>query len=376
MYYSCHYLGADSQLARAVVLGNLPICVRLPYIYFEARQEPVGVRYMAGRVVAVRVVVALIVLAVAITFLKPFDSGAHKGPLTKSSLNLKGVLLYHRYTSYSAWDSNLWMMDLTTGALAQVNKNWTSVLSPMNAHFSADGKSMVFMGSQSGLVENDWDVFISHWDGGTWAEPINLTGLNGKRDEDPKFSPNGETVIYKENGVLATMGINGSSKTYLTVGKPESSMPYFAKNGKDILFERNNLIMLLKDGQEKTLWAQEGLNAYYPIGMDDERYLFTQVQASRHDRLMIGYYDGREAQPLFFNSDTWDTSDPYPYEDGKRYIFYVSGDVSVIQGGYNLMVADLKNKVVASMGIMNPEANSNLEELGPAWSANGKFPKN
>jgi len=330
--------------------------------------------FLANRVALLRLLGALVIFVVLTAGLSLWHRALNDGPITRSNLHLSGVLVYHRYSSYSAWDSTLWMMKLETGELVQIGKTWKSMFSPMNAHFSADGESMVFMGSQSGLPEKDWDVFISHWDGKTWAEPINLTGPNGKRDEDPKFSPDGKTIAYKENGVLATMAIDGSGKTYLTVGQPESSMPYFAPNGKDLLFERNHLIMLLKGGKEKTMWGQVGLNAYYPIGVDSERYLFTQVQASRHDRLMFGYYDGREAQPLFFNSNSWDTSDPYPYQDGKRYIFYVSGDFSVLQGGYNLMVADLKRKAVSSMGILNPRANTDLQELGPAWSANAKFP--
>ncbi|MEY4323193.1 MAG: hypothetical protein RL410_974, partial [Actinomycetota bacterium] len=101
---------------------------------------------------------------------------------------LKGVVIYHRYSDYGAWDSRLYMVDLTARKMTEVGADWTTVVSPINAHFSPDGKSFTFMASAAGLDENEWDVFVTHWDGQHWAEPINLTGPNGKRDEDPKFS--------------------------------------------------------------------------------------------------------------------------------------------------------------------------------------------
>ena len=120
---------------------------------------------------------------------------------------LDGSLIYHRYTEYAAWDATMWLIDLPTGELTQVGADWKSMVSPINAHFSADAQTITFMGSQAGLSENEWDVFTSRWQNGQWQEPINITGPNGARDEDPKFSPDGSKIIYKENGVLATVSI-------------------------------------------------------------------------------------------------------------------------------------------------------------------------
>ena len=62
------------------------------------------------------------------------------------------------------------------------------------------------MGSQKD--EKDWDIFITTFDGIRWAEPVNLTGLNGKRDEDPKFSPDGAAIIFKSDGVLTQIDLS------------------------------------------------------------------------------------------------------------------------------------------------------------------------
>ena len=77
----------------------------------------------------------------------------------------------------------------------------------------------------------------------------------------------------------------------------------------------------------------------------------------------------------FFDSDQWDTSDSYPYQDASKYIFFVSDNGETGFGGYDLCVADLIKKQVYNLYTLNSKINSDRQELGPAWSANAKFPK-
>ena len=316
---------------------------------------------MRKRVAAIVALSTFAVFTILITFIQP------------SKLSLSGTLIYHRYSDYQSWDATMWTIDLKSGIQRQVNKNWHTMISPINAHFSVDGQTITFMGSAAGLAENDWDVFTSHWDGSAWQEPINLTGPNGARDEDPKFSPVGSTIVYKEDGVLVTMNIDGSNKTYLTKGEPESSMPYFAPNGRDILFERQGDIYLLSKGKEIKMYAGAGESSYYPIGLDEKKFLYTRVQSTRHDAIMKGFYDGSPSISYFFNSPDWDTSDSFPYQDGSRFIFYVTGDFLIPHGGYNLALADLKTHTRWDIdgwfkGRSGGDINTEFAELGPAWT--------
>lgn len=293
---------------------------------------------------------------------------------TRSSIpTLDGTLIYHRYSSYEAWDATLWMVDLPTGKQTQVGAQWKGVDSPINAHFSADGQTITFMGSNAGLSEKDWDVFVSRWDGAQWSEPLNLTGPNGARDEDPKFAPNGRTIIYKENGVLATVSKGGGHKKYLTAGQPESSMPFYSPDGKTILFERGGQIYTLKKGATTLMRSGAGRSSYYPIALDNQSFLYTRVQDNDHDAIYKGFFDRRPSIRYFFNSADWDSSDSYPLAGAGRYLFYVSGNFLIPHGGYNLMVADLKAKKAYDLdelfkGLRSRDLNSDFEELGPAWT--------
>jgi Tol biopolymer transport system component len=283
---------------------------------------------------------------------------------------LSGVLVFHRYSNYRNWDSTLWMVDLATGRLARIGANW-KVIHPMNAHFSADGNSMVFMGSQKGI--KDWDIFLSQWDGKAWAEPANLTGPNDKRDEDPKFSADGTQITFKTDGVIKRVDTDGKVLEIINTGDAEASMPYFLPNGRDLLYESHRNIYLHTSSGEKLLWGDYALHGYYPIAATDSRYFFTQTQSNRVDRIMSATIGGKAA-PLFFTSSIWDSSDPYPYRDGSRWLFYVSTNGETGFGGYDVCLADLLTKKVWNLFTLNRTINTPLEELGPSWSATAHYP--
>ena len=107
--------------------------------------------------------------------------------------------------------------------------------------------------------------------------------------------------------------------------------------------------------------------------MDATSVLYTRVQSTRHDSIMKGFYNGAPSVRYFFNSTDWDTSDSYPYADGSRFIFYVTGDYLIPHGGYNLALADLKTHTRYSIDEWfknkgGKDINSDVQELGPAWT--------
>jgi len=162
--------------------------------------------------------------------------------------------------------------------------------------------------------------FLTTYDGQRWIEPKNLTGLNGKRDEDSKFAPDGKSIIYKSDGILTQIDLSGKVLATFPTGDGEASMPYFTPNGKEILYENSRAIKIFTDGTTRIIWGGDGKHGYYPIAINDDSFYFTQTQDSRCDRVMLSDYSG-SAKPLFFDSPQWDSSDPFPYHNSTRYLF-------------------------------------------------------
>ena len=144
-----------------------------------------------------------------------------------------GLLVFHRYTSYDAWDSVLLMLDLADYSLTEVSKDW-DIDHAMNAHFSPDGTQLVFMGDQHG-GDRDWDVFL--WTIGSTEPPENLTKDWGTRDEDPKFTPEG-TIVCKSNFDLIELDQTGTVLATLTSDglAIEQSMPFATTDGSQVIY--------------------------------------------------------------------------------------------------------------------------------------------
>ena len=293
---------------------------------------------------------------------------------------LTGQLFFHNYTSYEAGDGRLWQLDLATGRLARISDGWP-ITNTINPHISADGKSMVFMGQDAASGDGNWDVYLSTWDGTRWGTPKNLTGPNDKSDEDPKFSPDGSHIVFKIDGAVTEMTPDGTVTRTITGKDPEAGQPYYLPNGKDIMYSEGTgvgakIVEMTADSKRRVLADLPGTVDYYPIGMDDKSFLFTNVQAeTKYDRIMQGHYDGSTPTPYFFDSNTADHSDAYPYEDGSKYLFYVTTDGDQTRGGYDIQVADLTAKKVYSIQEWNPLASSALDEVGLVWSASAQFPE-
>ncbi len=88
-----------------------------------------------------------------------------------------GRLLFHRYSGYDNYDSRLYLYDFRDKTLACLSEAWP-IDHAMNAHFSPDGKRIVFMGLPKGKRDGkDWDVYL--WEVHGTGPPENLTAGNG-----------------------------------------------------------------------------------------------------------------------------------------------------------------------------------------------------
>lgn len=282
---------------------------------------------------------------------------------TPNMPSLTGKLVFHRYSSYDALDSQLFMYDFATHNLTNISQNWP-VTSPMNAAFSPDGQWMTFMGvPQTG--GNSWDVYL--WQVNSTNPPINLTAGNQKRNEDPKFMSDNSRIVFKQNGDLKMMNKNGSLLNSVTNDGwvTEQSMPYQFYGTSTLLYAEgagasSMIYSIDQSGALKTqLSAKPGLQEFYPVSWLSDRFLYVRWYSRNNQNNQIYTYNlsTRAVAKLSFNSDTVDTSDPAPIDN--RYLI-VSRFSQGATSGYDLYIADTQSTNVWPLTNLN----STLEELG------------
>jgi hypothetical protein len=268
----------------------------------------------------------------------------------------KGWLLWHNYSDYSALDSKLYLCspDGTTETISG------DFIHAMNGYFGNSPEQITFMAIDK--KADEWDIFL--YDNG---KITNLTQNSGFRNEDPKFSPNGKSIIFKRGYWssyandfaydLALVDIETKEVTMLTDTPEEEAMPCYSADGRYIYYavytDRIGSICRIETstGKVETVYSESGINAYYPIVKGDKLYFTAWHSTDNHcDRIMC--YDGKEVYPLSLNSAEYDCSDACPVDDNKM-IFS-----STMNGNYDLYYSDGVN--ISSLS----ELNTDINELG------------
>ncbi|KHK57883.1 hypothetical protein PI87_05465 [Ralstonia sp. A12] len=261
--------------------------------------------------------------------------------------SLTGKLAYHSYVSYGDGTSQLFIYDFAARTLQQVSQPSWGIQDPMNAVFSPDGKWLVFMG----ITNNAWNVFF--WQVGTNNMPINMTNSTGQtRNEDPKFSANGTSLLFKQNGdvMQAALSYTSSGPVFtslvnLTRTAPavEDSMPFPSPDGTAVYYATGT-------GSNMGLYKQTigstnkvafdtpaGLVAYYPIVRADGTVFYARWldATSQADQIYTKVNPSDTPNQLSLNDCNSNNSDPSPV-NGTNYVFFSS----TTAGGYQLYLGD------------------------------------
>jgi Tol biopolymer transport system component len=296
----------------------------------------------------------------------PIDTGNKKPEV------VQGKLVYHTYSCYSCNDSRLYLYDFGAKQLSFLSKGW-DISNPMNAHFSPDGKRIVFMGTL--INQNDWNIFM--YPIGSDSAPVNLTkGITG-RNEDPKFSPDGTKIVFKHNGILHDMDTTGAIIQSFELPQDEASMPYYTSDGSGILYAGSETggsstldisLLSISTGTSRFISSIPFVEEYYPVSRDDTSFLFTRWndQTNRNDQVYMGFYDERTPLRLPFNKPNDNYSDAYPVNDS---ILVLSSTRLGGRGQYDLYLADLNSGKVWSMNAFNSYINTVESELGACYTS-------
>lgn len=275
----------------------------------------------------------------------------------------KGWLLWHSYNkSADDRDSKLFLRT-PDGTVKTIRGD--DFIHAMNGHFGQSPEQFTFMAIDK--AANIWDIYLYNK-----GEIVNLTKNSGFRNEDPKFSPDGKTIVFKRgywnNDVndfvynLALLDVNTKAITMLTDNSAEEAMPYFSEDGKYIYYASytneigsiGRLDLITKTSE--TIFSENGVNAYYPIVSGHKLYFTKWFSAyNPHDQIMC--YDGETITSLPFNSDKYDCSDACPI-GGDKMVFS-----STMNGSYDLYYYD--GSSVSPL----TELNSHKDDLGADFFA-------
>ncbi|KVD27132.1 discoidin domain-containing protein [Burkholderia ubonensis] len=284
---------------------------------------------------------------------------------------LTGKLVYHSYVNYGDGTSQLFLYDFSAHTLTQLSKSTWGITDPMNGVFSPDGKWLAFMG----IKNNAWNVFMLQL--GTSNPPINMTNSTGAtRNEDPKFSADGKTLVFKQNGDVkqATLSYTSAGPVFTSVvsltnapAGAEYSMPFLAPDASAVYYATGtgaNMGLMkrtIATGATAVFDNPAGLQTYYPIVRADGAVFYARWKdTSQLDQIYSKTADPASTpNQLAINDCISNNSDPAPV-NGTNYVFFSS----TTAGGYQLYVGDVTTGQRWSLSQFGVNADTTKAKLG------------
>ncbi len=291
----------------------------------------------------------------------------------------QGTLIYHEYTSYDAKDSELFMYDLATDTLTCLNDAFEGVYHTMNAHFNRHGNCITFMGLVHNGYEEEWDIFIYNLE---TQELKNLTEGNRLRDEDPKFSPVDDTIVFKQGYWdtkrdrmvynIKMLDIHTQELTSLTQDLAEDSMPYFSTDGSLVYYVRGagansqiRCVAIDAPKQSSLIYKERGVFSYYPVVFNHTLYFSKWVSGTNTSDCILKFNTvNGTLLNLPFNDPDYNFSDPCMISDEW---LVLSSTKASTGSGYELYFANQQTGMIYPLSLLNPKINNTKHQLSPVF---------
>jgi Tol biopolymer transport system component len=299
---------------------------------------------------------------------------------------LSGKIAYHSYSDYSNWDGKIYLLDLSQRSCQYISDGW-NVDHAINPQFSPDGTKLIFQAVPKGDHNyNSLEIYL--WDIGT-QNPTRLTN-NNLPDEDPKFSPNGQLIVFKREGYIYLMKPEPESVTNIptrtTANAFEESMPFYTKDGAfKILYssgidQNADIRMVNENGSEDNFVNgahQSDTLEYYPIGWYDDKFLYTRWYVPWYgsgdqpaDQIYVCDINSGQTESLMINNgyESENNSDAYPID--RKYILFSSTRAGM--GSYDLFIGDVETGNFWSISQFGGINTANAE-LGATYCPTSNF---
>jgi hypothetical protein len=307
-----------------------------------------------------------------------------------------GKLVFHRYTSYEAGDSQMFVVTFPAATISDELGSTYGLCNPLNGIFSPDGAHLAVMATERtgscGLTNRAlFDVYVLDL---TMPGQKQRVTQNNLPDEDPQFSPAGDFILFKHNGHLAqwTLGsLPFTTCTTLTEGSfcfnaptGEQSKPVMSANSNQVCYYESsgaNADIYCFDlaaglgGDDITVnhitaVAHSGISDARPsIDMTFLYYVRWRDSANTKNfvaRKRMDDLPGAGETAAFCTDTGADYADPCPLAGD---VLIVSSDATGI-GRHDLFFAPFQSTSMFTLDRLVPGINTNLEELGASfWPA-------
>lgn len=284
----------------------------------------------------------------------------------------EGRIVYSRLSTYTAFDSELVMYNFKTKKEEVMSSTIPAirdaVKSPMTADFSPDGKLLTFTAIPKvrPLGYYNLDVYVYNF------ETKQLTDLTPNQfipDEDPKFSPDGKYIAFKQSGDIKVMDLTGKLIYSITNDKyvTEESMPVFTHDMQEIVysegvgFDSSLRRYNLATKENKVLVDREGYQDYYPIAISDDIWYTSMDDGHEGDQQYVYDMQTGKVTYLKINEPLCNNSDVAPVL-GNIVVFSTNRWI----GGYDLAFGDVSTGVVDLKQELNMDTTK--AELAPTYT--------
>ena len=306
-------------------------------------------------------------------------------------LTLHGCIAYHSYSKYLAVpsqddskDGNVFIYSFSGGGSLVNLTGALPLVNAMNPHFAPDGSKVAFMAipiehaddieydSQSGYwhrLRNNLEIYVYD----LASKNLNRLTDNSVPDEDAKFSPDGQRIVYKrtsshpDSGQVWVMNADGGAAQQKTYTADEKSGPNFSPDGSKILYwsgrsSSADIWSILSNGRGASgIIGTPNLQEYYPVYRNSQSILYTRWQSSndRHDKIYEYTISSGSSRRLSINVIGAEDSDPFPIDSS---LIGLSSDRT--GGNWDVFVANTIDGTVYALS----EINSSHHDLGGHYS--------
>ena len=258
-------------------------------------------------------------------------------------------------------DQNIWRASLNGQHLTAPSSFIASTRRDTQAHYSPDGKRIVFESNRSGNEE----IWMCGADG---SHPVQLTYFGNAWAGSPKWSPDGANIAFDSNAAgtwdVYIVSAGGGKPKRMTSDGADYSWPSWSRDGKWLYYFSNR-------GKEAQIWKM-------PAGGGPG------MQVTRNGGLRSN--ESADGQELYYTTEEglWkvpvaggkevEIGPSYMFAPGQNGIYYAPGSPGSVRSNFPINFLDFKTQRTRTIGVLPGPLGWDID-VSPdgRWIIYGKF---